>query len=221
MGFIATFTTYLENIAAQIPLEAFSLIGAFIEELIAPIPSPFVMTLAGSITKAHEKALVYLLIVAAIGAIGKTAAGVILYVLTDKAEDLVLTKFGKFFGVTHKSIENIGKYFSGGSKDALVLGLLRSIPIMPSSPISILCGLIKINMKVFLIFTFLGSIIRNLFFLYLGYTGLAASKSITEGLDSLETIGKIVFIAIAGLALLWAYKKRDKWLNNTKSNVLE
>lgn len=213
MQIISILITYLETIAAKTPLELFSLLGAFIEELIAPIPSPFVMTLAGSITKAHAKPLVYLLVVAAIGAFGKTLAGWILYFITDKAEDLVLTKFGKFFGVTHESVEKIGKYFSGGKKDAIALAILRSVPIMPSSPISIVCGFIKINIKVFIIFTFLGSIVRNMFFLYLGYTGLAASESMMEGIDSLETIGKLVFLGIAGTGLIIAYKKRDKWMN--------
>lgn len=209
--------TQLEGFASRTPLELFSLLGAFIEELIAPIPSPFVMTLAGSITKAHQKALWYLLVVAIIGSFGKTLAGWILYFITDKAEDLVMTKLGKFFGVTHESIEKLGKYFAGGKKDAIVLGIMRSIPIMPSSPISIMCGFLKINIKTFIIFTFLGSIIRNLFFLYLGYTGLAASESITQGIDSFETIGKIVFMAILLAGLFWGYKNREKWLNAKKT----
>jgi len=221
MEIIATLTSYLENIAAQIPLEAFSFIGAFIEELIAPIPSPFVMTLAGSITKAHEKAAIYLLIVAIIGSFGKTLAGWILYFITDKAGDFVLSKFGKFFGVTQNEVEKIGKYFSGGYKDDLALFALRSIPVMPSSPISIICGLLKINVKTFILYTFIGSIIRNLFFLYLGYSGLAASRSLSQGLDNLETVGKIIFLGLLGIVLLFAYKKRQKWLNGKKEDTVQ
>lgn len=206
--------TYLELLATKVPLEIFTVIGSFLEEVIAPIPSPFVLTTAGSITRAQNKALIYILMVALLASIAKTIGAWLLYVITDKLEDIFIPKFGKFFGIEHENIEKIGKYFNGTKRDWVVLFALRSIPIMPSSPISITCGFIKLNKKNFIVSTFFGTIIRSLFFLYLGYTGLSASESLINGLDKSESIMQIV-VVIGILALLvWGYKQRSKLITN-------
>lgn len=212
--------SYLENIAKIVPLEVFTIIGSFLEEVISPIPSPFVLTTAGTITKAQNNPLAYILFIAIIAAASKTVGGWLLYEVTDKLEDIFIPKFGKFFGITHENIEKIGKYFNGTRRDWVALFILRSIPVMPSSPISITCGFIKLNKKNFVVSTFFGSIIRSLFFLYLGYTGLAASESLAKGLDTTETIMKVVVVVgILGL-LAWGYKQRSKLVsdNETPSN---
>ena len=210
--------TYLERLAQYVPLEVFTIVGSFLEEVIAPIPSPFVLTTAGTITKAQNNPLAYILFIALIAAISKTLGGLLLYAISDKLEDVFIPRFGKFFGIKHENIEKIGKYFNGTKRDWLVLFALRSIPVMPSSPISITCGFIKLNKKLFLISTLLGSIIRSLFFLYLGYTGLAASESMSKGLDKTESIMQIV-VVIGVLALLfWGYKQRPKLISDEKAN---
>lgn len=208
--FIDNMIAWLENLATLVPIEIFALVGSFIEELVAPIPSPIIMTMAGSIAQAQDKVLVYLLVIAMISSVAKTGAGWLLYFVADVAEDVFMTRFGKFFGVSHKEVERIGAYISGGWKDSLVLFLLRSIPVMPSSPISVTCGAIKINLRTFLIATFFGSIIRSFFFLYLGFTGLQASRELMEGLDSLDTIFKIVFVVVLLGVFLWALYKRKR-----------
>jgi len=211
---ISSIISYLENIAKVVPLEIFTIIGSFLEEVISPIPSPFVLTTAGTITKAQNNPLIYILFIALIASASKTVGGWLLYAVTDKLEDIFIPRFGKFFGITHENIEKIGKYFNGTKRDWLALFILRSIPVMPSSPISVTCGFIKLNKKNFIISTFFGSIIRSLFFLYLGYTGLAASESLAKGLDTTETIMKVVVVAgIIGL-LIWGYKQRPKLISN-------
>ena len=54
---IAPIITYLEKLAQYVPLEVFTVVGTFLEEVIAPIPSPFVLTTAGTITKAQNNPL--------------------------------------------------------------------------------------------------------------------------------------------------------------------
>ena len=219
---IETMIVWLETLSTFISIELFALLGSFIEELVAPIPSPIIMTLAGSIALEQEKALSYLLVIAVISSFAKTLAGWLLYFVADVAEDVLMTKFGKYFGVSHEEIERIGAYISGGWKDSLVLFLLRSIPVMPSSPISVTCGAIKINIKTFLLATFFGSIIRSFFFLYIGYTGLEASRNLMEGLDSLDTIFKIIFVVVLLGVFIWALYKRKRgelpWQKDVSTN---
>ncbi len=207
---VSTVLGYIEALAANVSLEWFTFIGSFIEEVFAPIPSPFVLSLAGSITAAQNRALPYIFVVALIGATAKLLGGILVYVLADKTEDLIVGKFGKFFGIKHTDIEKLGKMFNKSKKDFVTLFALRSIPLVPSSPISAVTGLIKLNFRTFVVATFTGNIVRNLFFLYLGYTGLSASEDVASGIESMETVGKILFLGALGVGLFILWKKRQK-----------
>lgn len=200
----------LQRFAHIMPLPWFAFIGAFIEELIAPIPSPLVMTLAGSLAAAENAHFSYLLFIALIGAIGKTIGSYLIYIIADKGEDLVLTKFGKFVGVSHKEVESIGKHLNKGWRDDLVLFLMRAIPIIPTAPVSIVCGLIKVKMRTYLTSTFFGTFVRNVFYLYLGFTSVGALEQVNEGLDSFENIGYLIIIVFVAAIMLWIFKQRQK-----------
>ena len=210
MDLINNAVKLLEAQATRVPLELFVLMGSFIEEVVAPIPSPFVMTLSGSIAKAQGQLFLYLFILAAVGALGKTLGAWILYIIADKAEDVIVTKYGKFFGVSHREIESIGKRFNKGWQDNVFLFLARATPIIPSAPISVVCGLIKLNIKTYIFSTFLGTTVRNMLFLYVGYVGLSSYEHIVEGLDSVESIVQLLIgIIILGF-IVWSYYKRGK-----------
>ncbi|NBO17531.1 MAG: hypothetical protein EBV07_01430 [Proteobacteria bacterium] len=62
---------YLKEISSTLPLPVFTFIGALLEEIIAPIPSPIVMTLAGSLAAAANFSYLYLLLLALTGSFGK------------------------------------------------------------------------------------------------------------------------------------------------------
>jgi membrane protein DedA with SNARE-associated domain len=200
----------IQSFAQHVPLELYTGIASFIEEVIAPIPSPFVMTSAGSIAEAQGKAVFYLLILAVIGAIGKTLGAWLLYFVADKFEDVIITKYGRFFGVTHRELESIGKHFKGHWKDTFVLMGLRALPIIPSAPISIVCGAIKVSLKSYLIATFLGTIVRNMIFLYFGFAGLSSYENIVHGLESVESFVQVFLAAFVGLFIVWMYWKRHR-----------
>jgi membrane protein DedA with SNARE-associated domain len=200
---------YLHTFSQTVPLPIFVTVGAAIEEIIAPIPSPLVMTLAGSLSAAsgsHWLTLVYL---AVIGSLAKTVASYIVYVVSDKAEDLVLGKFGRFLGVTHKEVEKLGSQLSGGWRDDLVMLALRAIPIIPTAPVSIISGLLKIKLTTFFWTTAVGYAIRNYFYLYLGATSIGALESLNEGLGSVEKIGYLIIFVLLVAVAIFFYKQRQ------------
>lgn len=199
---------WIELLSQQIPVTWFALIGSFIEEIIAPIPSPIIMTGSGSIIASQHLGLWMLAVVAVIGSFGKTVASWVLYLFADKAEDLLVTKWGKYIGISHKEIEGIGQYLNKGVRDDVMVFILRAIPLMPTAPVSLLAGLIKLPLKTYLLATFAGNIIRNLFYLYLGYVSLGTLESVQGNLDSMETIGKIILTIGLGLGVVWLYRKR-------------
>jgi len=210
MELFSELLVYLETMANYVPLEVFTFFGTILEEILAPIPSPFVMTITGSIARAQGHLLGYLVVVSLIGALGRVVGTSFLYLVADTAEDIVIGRFGGFLGVSHREITQIGSRFNGTARDYLTLILLRSIPVMPSSPISVVCGLVKLNFKVFAIGTAIGSVFRNLFFLYIGFTGLAATESFMEGLDSVETVVQILFVVALVGGFYYFYRKRER-----------
>lgn len=200
--------TWLEQMAQAVPLPVFVMIGGIVEEIIAPIPSPLVATLAGSIASAQKMGVPYLLWICLLASIAKTVGAYIFYVIGDKLEDVAVPRLGKYIGVRHEDLERFGEHFKGTWKDGVILLLLRSIPVMPSTPISLICGMLKINVRTFFVATAIGFYIRNLCFMLLGYTGLAAMGSLMEGIDTAETLLKIVIVAGGAAVIGWLYWKR-------------
>ncbi len=211
MSIFEKLISLLEQLAEHVPVELFAFVGSFIEELIAPIPSPAVMTLSGSMVAGGGSPFWYLFVIAIIAAVGKTLGAIILYIVADKAEDIVMTRIGRYIGITHEQVEQIGARFKGTPRDYLTLLLIRSAPIIPSAPISLLCGLIGVPKKLFLISTFFGTIVRDFIYLYIGFTGLGAAEQIIEGIEGTSSIVTII-LGVIGLAVFGyiIYRKYSK-----------
>lgn len=207
---LSTIEEALKNAANHVPLELCSFGGGLIEEIIAPIPSPFVMAAVGSAAFAQEKGFMALVWLAVLGAAGKTLGAWVIYIIADKLEDVVIGKFGRFLGVSHQEVEGLGKHFSGGWKDDAILFVLRALPIVPSSPVSVVCGIIKINLRTFLVSTLTGNILRNLAYIYLGYSGISAYQSLLSGLDSAESVVQIAIFFVLVALVGWVYYKRHR-----------
>jgi membrane protein DedA with SNARE-associated domain len=201
---------FIISLAHSLNINLFIFIGSIIEEIIAPIPSVLVGTIAGSLAKTQQYHYIFLFWLAIVGAVGKTIGATLLYFLADKAEDFVMIRFGKKFGVTHKEVERLGKYFNNSYRDYIIFILLRAIPVIPSPPLSIGAGIIKLNKKLYIISTFVGSVIRNIIFLFFGYTGISVYKNAIDNMSSLESILQIIIFICIGGFIVWIYYKRHK-----------
>lgn len=158
----------------HLPLELFVAVGSFVEEIIAFIPSPLIMSAAGAVANERGYTWVGYALLVISGSIGKTIASIGLYYIADKSEDVVTSKFGKFLGVTHERIEYVGSWLSRGWWDDVVLFILRALPLLPTFVVSIACGMLKTNKRSFVVATFLGTCVRNATMLYLGAEGSEA-----------------------------------------------
>lgn len=206
---IAPFIGFLHQLASIVPVPIFTFLGALIEEIVAPIPSPLVMTLAGSLVATNQQGVAQLIVLAVIGAVGKALGSIVIYVLADKGEDFVMKRFGWLLGISHKEVEDIGKHLTQGKRDDIILFLLRAIPIIPTAPVSIVCGLIKYNFKRYITVSFAGTLVRNIFYLYLGFTSVGALESVNSGLDSVESIGyAILFVLFLAMAVMFYIQRK-------------
>ena len=187
-----------------------------LEEIIAPIPSPLVMTLGGSLAASLHKNIPYLFLLALTGTAGKTIGSYVIYIIADKFEDILSTKVGKWIGITHAQIEDIGARLGKGWKDSVVIFALRAIPIMPTAPVSLVAGILKIDIKTYLVSSALGIFVRNMFYLYIGFTSLDALEKINTNLASLESIGSIIVLLFIVTLAYYMYKKRQNlWKEST------
>lgn len=189
---LETFLIWLDHLSTILPLPLFVLIGSFLEEIVAPIPSPLIMSTAGTLIKTHGHELWYILYIAAIGAFTKTIASLVLYYVSDKAEDMITSRKGKWLGISPGEIENIGKYFNDTKRDGVLLFILRAIPAFPNGPVSILCGVIKIDIRTYVFTTFFGTLVKNLFYIYAGILSLDYLQELQSSYPVVENWGYFV-----------------------------
>ena len=93
---------FFENISKTMPLPAYILIGSLAEEIIAFIPSPFILTLSGSLAASQGQNIIFLFLLGFIATFAKTIGSYVFYIIADKAEDIITGKFGRIFGLSHK-----------------------------------------------------------------------------------------------------------------------
>jgi membrane protein DedA with SNARE-associated domain len=192
-----------------IPLEGFVFIASFVEEIVAPIPSPTVMLVAGSFAQAQGYTLYALIILVVVGALGKTVGALIVYMISSKAEDIVLHKFGKFFGVTEADIARLHSVLQNNARDYALLTTLRALPIMPSVLLSVGSGILKVPLNLFIFSTFFGTLFRDGVYLYVGYVGTELLMTFVEtGTDIESYIEYVVALVLMVSVTYFLYKRR-------------
>lgn len=202
---------FVVSLSSVLPLELFVFVGSFLEEIIAPIPSVLITTVAGSLAEAAGYGWVALLWLAVLAAVGKSLGCAILYMIGDKAEDVIMSRFGTALGITHAEVERVGRYFTGGLRDYLILIVIRALPLSPSLPISVGAGIIKMPFTLYNVGTLIGNLIRSILFLAVGYTGFAAYQTLLEDADALSSIIQIgLAVLLAGFVLSLYYLRRAR-----------
>lgn len=208
----AYFETILMSFVNTLSPEVFVFIASIIEEVIAPIPSPTVMVVAGSVAQLQERALFFLVPLAIIGALGKVIGALFVYVISDKAEDFVLRRFGNFFNVSHEDVEAFGKKLGNGKRDYVLLTVLRALPFIPSVLLSVGSGVLKIPLPLFIFSTFFGTIIRDGFYLYAGFVGTEILSAFVTQTTHMETYVEVfaAVVVISILVRMYFLKKKNK-----------
>lgn len=201
---------WLLNLSQAMPIEVFVMVGGFVEEILAPIPSPLVLGTAGSLAEVSGNGVWFLVWIAVLASLAKLVAAMILYVVVDKFEDVFMVRFGKFLGVSHEDVEKLGAKL--GENLWLNFGVLfglRALPVMSSAVVSVMAGFVKVNFKVYVLATFFGNILRNLFFIMVGYYGLESAGGLMEGMSSLESIVKLAVVLFVVVGFLYfKFRKR-------------
>jgi len=213
--FTQTAIAFFEKLATGIPLPFFSFIGSVFDELIAPLPSPFVPITAGTLTYEQGYPFAFLFLVALTGTLGKTISTLFTYLVADKLEDfLTHSKLGKILGVDEDEIEKYGRYLDGTRKDSVIMVFLRALPIIPTLPVSVIAGLIKLNLWTFVWTTFVGTYIRFMFYMIVAYEGVRKYSGLLSMIDTTDSVIKVgIVLAACSWGFLFLRKRWDKIMN--------
>src|SRR3989344_5164736 len=206
----ANLEAMLIGYANHLPLEIFAVVASFVEGVVAPIPSPAVMIAVGSLASLQARPFYGLIILCLFGAVGKLLGALLVYFLADKLEDIFSGRFAKFFGVTHEDIESFGKRLGKGWKDYIAMIVVRALPIIPSSLVSVGSGVLKIPLRLYIISTLVGTVARDFIYIYFGYAGAAAVGSFLRESTAIESLIQILAVVAIAALLVFAYYRRKK-----------
>lgn len=211
---LSSIEAFLRALSVSVPLPVFVFVGSFVEEVVSPIPSALVMGLAGSASAADRYPIQYLFLLSFVGNFGKVLGAWIYYVIGDRLEHVAVRRFGKYFGVKQSQIEAIGRKFTGSWKDSLLLFFMRLLPFVPTTPVSLTCGAIRMRRTEFLVITYVANFIKDLAYLFSGYYGLVALRRFFRHLAAFHShVSVLILVAtVVGLFLLWYHRKKGVWL---------
>jgi membrane protein DedA with SNARE-associated domain len=186
-------------------------IGVMIEQIIVPIPSPMIIMGAGAILilpglSIPDAFLQILWVIVLPGSIASTLGSYIGYMISYYGGKALVVRLQRFLDVDWNQIERLEKRFQG-KKEALSIFLSRAIPVFPISLISIFAGLLRVPIRPFTTYTFLGSIFRCFFLGFFGWWIGATYEKAATRLDSVETVISILMLIGMGIAFGYLYHK--------------
>ncbi|MEG3224939.1 MAG: membrane-associated protein [Methanobacteriales archaeon Met13] len=195
-------------------------LGCILEQIIVPIPASLIVISSTFIimkgTAFSFASVGTLLIKIAIPAsMGITLGSLVYYALAYKLGAPFIERAGKYMGVSLEDVANVEKQFKKSRYDELFIFLARCFPIIPSIAINLFCGLIKYDLKRYILTTFSGSMIQ-----IVGW-GLLAWFSgniylILE--DKISLLGNIVALIILLAVIYFIIKKRREKIKKLNCN---
>lgn len=193
--------------------------GGVIEEIIIPIPSPLISMGAGYLLIESNlpllKALLKILVIVSLPfALGATLGSLLAYGIGYFGGKPLIIRWGKYLDLSWSQIEKVARRFTKGKKDEFLIFISRAIPVIPISLISATSGFLRISLKEFLIFTFLGIIVRSFIVAFLGWQVGEVYHNLASGIDMAENIVTVGLLSLAVAFLGFLYLKRGKILNS-------
>jgi membrane protein DedA with SNARE-associated domain len=188
-------------------------LGSIIEEIIAPIPSTLVIMgtsfimLKGSVINPDSFLTLFLNIVIP-ASLGVTIGSLVVYGITYLIGKPFIKRWGRYLGFSWEDMEKTEKKFEKSRSDEIILFLVRAFPVIPSVAISAFCGLIRYDLKKYILITFLGTLVRSFILGFMGWQFANMYQTLAEEISYLEEISLLViFIAILIYVI---YKKKHK-----------
>ena len=181
-------------------------IGMTLESACIPLPSEIIMTFSGFAVWQGNTNMT-LLGITLVGAVANLFGSLIAYYVGLVGGRPLLEKYGKYILITHSNLERADKWFEKYGYEAVFIS--RMLPGIRTF-ISLPAGIARMDIKKFIIYTFVGSLPWTFALGYIGFL-LGPHWELIESyfhiLDIVVIIGVIGFIAY----VIYKYKyKPDK-----------
>lgn len=146
------------------------LIFSFVNELIAVIP--YALILSGQLiflTETPSLALLakLLVFVAVPVGIGSTLGTLFLYTVAYFGGKPAVSKLERYIKFTWEDVERVNTRFKGMWYDEVVFLVIRSIPVVPSFPLTIAAGFFRMGFLPYIVLTAVGLTIRMMLTLFI------------------------------------------------------
>jgi membrane protein DedA with SNARE-associated domain len=180
-------------------------IGMFLESTAFPLPSELIMIPAG-IAASYGTMNIYLIIVA--GVLGNVFGAIFSYYLAAFVGRAVLFKIGKYLFIKPETIIKVEEFFKSHGSISVFIG--RLIPGLRHF-ISLPAGIAKMNIKLFCLYTSLGSLIWTVVLAILGFEIGENRKLIKEYIHTIAIACTIsCLLLITAYCIFVKYKKSSK-----------
>ena len=202
---IAAFVTYIESVL--IPLGAWGVfLGSLLEQIIAPIPSAVVQLSGGFFlieeAPMPEPILNIFLKVALPSGVAIIIASTAIYFIAFSFGKPFISAWGKWFGFSWKDVLWLQGKFRKTWIDDVLIFVFRTLPIAPTIAVDVFCGLIRYDIKKYLILTFVGTLIRASILGFIGYQAGNLYTVYTEKIGLFEDY-ILIALVIGVLGALW------------------
>ena len=193
-------------------------VGVLIEQVIVPIPSPAIIMGAGFIlipaeaswTAAFFKSSLEIVLP---GVVASTLGAIGMYYLGHYGGKVFVDRFQRFLGFQWSDVEDIGAHFSRRGEE-ISLFLLRAIPIVPLSLISLAGGVLKIPLGLFIVWSVLGTVVRCYLLSFLGWQMGGKALELAHGVDRFESLISVLIAGSVVGGILYIRRRVRKGLSN-------
>jgi len=179
-----------------------------LDSAMIPIPSEIILVFSGYLVTTGTFDPISIILA---GSFGNVVGSILTYYFGLKFGRLFILRFGKYFFVKEHHLEYTEKLFQKyGDKISFLGRLLPAIRTYISLP----CGIAKMNLFKYSIYTFFGSIIWNTMFTYIGMQLGSNWQDIDNYSIYLEIVTGCVIVAF----VIWFITKMIKKRNSDKKS---
>ncbi|WP_026890194.1 DedA family protein [Lacrimispora aerotolerans] len=180
-----------------------------LENIFPFVPSELVLTFAGLMTTQSAMTVPGVIldatILSVVGSLGLYGIG--RFISEDRLAALVDTRVGRFLGFKKDDIYKSSEWFQKKGKYSVLF--CRCVPVLRCL-ISLPAGTSKMNLPVFVAFTFIGSLVWNLILVNLGAAAGNNWEAIVHKLGFATSVIGAGVLCVCGAAFLLFLKKRIK-----------
>jgi membrane protein DedA with SNARE-associated domain len=197
-------------VAGQFMLSTISYLGYFglfflmmLESMVFPVPSEFVMPLAGFLVFQGKFNIILVIVFSSLGSI---TGSLLSYYIGKRWGYKLVVSYGKYIFVDIEDLKKTETWFTNHGE--ITIFISRLIPVVRHL-ISLVAGIGKMSVKKFSLYTIIGATIWNTFLAYLGYVLGQHWHEVTQYTEEID-IGIVILIIIGCIYFIYRHIRRKK-----------